>query len=134
MTRHECDLKARIVAIGPVDAAFFVCGEFTGSYTENNGPYFQNRYLNDPASQLSDCRLLIDVAHHRVRGTIDAAPGPRLVHQRQMLRFASRGTAILTHHHPGHTVAGRARNDSQSNWVFFRGGSRLSDTQVHTIE
>jgi hypothetical protein len=133
ITRHHCKLPDRVMAIGPIRAAFFVCGEFTGSCTEANGPYWGNEYLCDPAVQLADCRLLVDLAHSRVKGGVYRPPGPRLVHHRQMLRFAARGTAILTHHHPGCQSAGRARDDCQSNWVIFRGGMRLDNSRVHVI-
>jgi hypothetical protein len=133
ITRHRCDLPERRIMVGSMRAAFFVCGEFTGSYTEANGPYCGNHYLSDPATQLEDCRLLVDLAHSRVKGSVYRAPGPRQVHQRQMLRFAPQGTSVLTHHHPGGQTAGRARNDCQSNWVIFRGGRRLDDGRVHSI-
>jgi hypothetical protein len=131
--RSECDLPERKTMIGPVTAAFFVCGEFTGSHTEQNGPYCGCQYLSDPAGQLGDCQLLVDLAHNRVKGTVNGNPGPRQVHQLQMNRFAPHGTAVLTHHHPGRLSAGRPRNDSQSNWVIFRGGQWLDEDQVHMI-
>jgi hypothetical protein len=133
ITRHDCDLPQRGVEIGPVRVAFFVCGEFTGSETIANGPYCGNTYLTDPAAQLSDCRLLIDVAHSRVKGSVHGPPGPRLVHQQQMRRFAVQGAAVLTHHHPGWQTAGRARDDCQSNWVVFRGGTWLDSDRVQVL-
>jgi hypothetical protein len=134
ITRHHCDLPERSVKVASLRAAFFVCGEFTGSYTKANGPFCGDQYLADPATQLADCHLLVDLAHSRVKGSVYGAPGPRLVHQRQMLRFTSRrGTAILTHHHPGCLTAGRARDDCQSNWVIFHGCKRLDESRVHAV-
>src|SRR5262249_42770006 len=117
ITRGKTDLPDRTLQIGPVCAAFFVCGEFTGSRTEANGPYCPGRYLDDPVSQLADCRLLVDVAHSRVPGSVHGSPGQWRVHERQMLRFSRHGAAVLTHHHPGRLVDGRPRTGSQSNWV-----------------
>ena len=87
ITRQHSDLRERTILVGPMRAAFFVCGEFTGSHTNANGPYCENRYLRDPASELTDCRLLVDLAHSRVKGSIYENPGPRLVHELQLLRF-----------------------------------------------
>lgn len=134
IARGDCDLPARKIQIGSIYATFFVCGEFTGSQTEANGPYFDNQYLSDPAAQLKDCRLLIDLAHSRIRGNIDGGqPGQRLVHRRQMLSFADHGASVLTHHHSGLQTNGRARNDCQSNWVIFRGGNQLAEGRVHIV-
>ena len=133
IVRHNCDLPQRSIVIGKTRAAFFVCGEFTGSCTDANGPYFEGQYLSDPAAELADCRILVDLAHSRVKGSVYRDPGPRLVHQRQLRRFAIQGTGVLTHHHPGWQTAGRARDNCQSNWVFFRGGNRLDDSQVHVL-
>lgn len=133
ITRRQSDLPERTLAIGPLRAAFFVCGEFTGSHTQHNGPFCGSCFLHDPVGQLADCRLLVDLAHSRIRGSVYNDPGRRLVHQLQMQRYASHGTAVLTHHHPGQQTAGRARHDSQSNWIFFRDEGRLSVDRVHVI-
>lgn len=131
--RGATDLSSRCVQVGPVLAAFFVCGEFTGSWTDANGPYCENLVLDDPVRQLSDCRLLVDLAHSRVKGVVNGSPGRRQVHARQVLRFAQHGAAVLTHHHGGNKTYGRPRNDSQSNWVVFRGGAWLSGDRVTAI-
>ncbi len=134
ITRHLCDLPGRKVRVGSLCAAFFVCGEFTGSHTTANGPYFNDHYLSDLAVQLNDCRLLIDLAHFRIKGNIGGGqPGPRQVHRRQMLRFAFHGASVLTHHHFGIQTDGRARNDCQSNWVIFCGGRQLAESRVHIV-
>jgi hypothetical protein len=51
ITRHCCDPPERKTRVEPMRAAFFVCGEFTGSYTEAKGPYCENQYLSNPATQ-----------------------------------------------------------------------------------
>jgi hypothetical protein len=130
ITRGDTDIPGRTFSVGPLRAAVFVCGEFTGSWTEQNGPFFENRVLVDPATELAGCRLLVDLAHSRVQGTVGGKPGPRRVHEAQMLRFSTHGTAVLTHHHPGLVIDGRARTGSQSNWIVFRGGRWLDETSV----
>ena len=80
-------------------------------------------YLNEPVRQLADCRLMIDLAHSRVSGTVTAASAPpRLSHQRQLERFAPHGAGLLVHHHGGLMTGGRAANKHQSGWVIYRGG------------
>jgi hypothetical protein len=39
ITRGESSLAERQFTIGPARVAFFICGEFTGSYTQANGPF-----------------------------------------------------------------------------------------------
>jgi hypothetical protein len=133
ITRECSPLPARKFPVGTVTGAFFVCGEFTGSGTSQNGPFCGQEILNKPASQLADCQLLVDLAHSRIRGSVYGPPGPRQVHQRQMERFSAHGAAVLTHHHPGKEVSGRARNDSQSAWVVYKGGEWLDDSQVTAL-
>jgi hypothetical protein len=133
ITRGRTDLPGRILEVGPVRAAFFVCGEFTGSHTEPNGPFCQQQYLDSPGIQLAACRLLIDLAHSRVLGSVNGPPGPRRVHERQMQRFVDHGAAVLAHHHPGMMSNGRPRSDSQSNWIIFRGGRWLPEKGVVSL-
>jgi hypothetical protein len=133
ITRGSCSLADREIQVGSIRASFFVCGEFTGSHTKENGPFWENEYLTNPVAQLRNCHLLVDLAHFRVKGGVHGPPGPRLVHHRQMLRFARRGTAVLTHHHAGAQTAGRARDNCQSNWVIFRGGERLDERRVYVM-
>jgi hypothetical protein len=133
ITRGCTPIPERTVQVGPVLAAFFDCGEFTGSHTRQNGPFCGNDYLTDPVKQLADSRLLVDLAHSRVSGTVGGAPGPRRVHEAQMIRFASHGAAVLTHHHGGHLTGGRPRSGSQSNWIVFRGGDWLDGSRVTPI-
>jgi hypothetical protein len=134
--RSVTDLPRRKVTVGPVRAAFFICGEFTGSTTQQNGPYFQHQYLK-PAADLSDCQLLVDLAHRRVRHTINSwANCPkRLVHQRQMERFSNHGAAILTHHHGGERIGkgNHQKTDCCSNWIVFQGGKWLKEVAVKPI-
>jgi len=136
--RGVTDLPGRAVNIGPVQAAFFICGEFTGSKTPANGPYHKNHYLEDPVADLSHCRLLVDLAHHRVRHTINSSPDRpmyALVHQRQMERFSRHGAAILTHHHGGER-AGKDKHqktDCCNNWIVFKGGRWLKEAAVMPI-
>jgi hypothetical protein len=133
ITRGQTAIPERTIQVGPVRAAFFDCGEFTGSRTGENGPFCDYEYLDDVSAQLADCRLLVDLAHSRVSGTVGGVPGPRRVHEAQMRRFADHGAAVLTHHHAGFLSGGRPRSDSQSNWIMFRGGSWLDSSQVISI-
>lgn len=138
VTRGQSSLSERKVQVGPLRAAFFVCGEVTGSRTEENGPFAvqasgEHVFLSHPAEQLEDCRLLVDLAHHRVSGSGSDSPGPRMVHRRQMSRFSSHGAAVLTHHHAGARSGERAQLKHQSNWIVFRGGEWLEPDNVVTI-
>lgn len=135
ITRGESPLAERQFKIGSARAAFFVCGEFTGSYTANNGPFWTDRervnhYLDDLPSQLRDCNVLVDLAHHKVSGSVSGVCGPRMVHRRQMERFSTRGIAVLTHHHAGDFANGRPHFKHQSNWIVFRGGDWLPAADV----
>ncbi|MFY0526962.1 hypothetical protein ACN28I_28765 [Archangium gephyra] len=126
--RSHTDLVHRKSNVGGgLTAAFFVCGEFTGSSTTANGPFFGNRVLKEPASELHDCDLLVDLAHSRVRRTIYRPPMHRQVHQLQMLRFTQRGTALLAHHHGGHTTQGRPTTDCSPYWIAYQGSAVLDD-------
>jgi hypothetical protein len=126
--RGNTDLAHRKSNVGGgLTAAFFVCGEFTGSWTSANRPFFQDQVLTEPVSELQDCDLLIDLAHSRVRRTINQPPMQRQVHQLQMLRFTKRGTALLTHHHGGDITQGRPRADCSPYWIAYQGSDRLDD-------
>jgi hypothetical protein len=138
VTRGRSTLSERNVQVGPLKAAFFVCGEFTGSRTEENGPFAvqasgERLFLSHPSEQLEDCRLLVDLAHLRVSGSVSGTPGPRMVHRRQMSRFSSHGAAVLTHHHAGARSGERAQFKHQSNWIVFRGGEWLDTESVVAI-
>jgi hypothetical protein len=127
--RTSTPLSARHVQVGPLRATVFVCGEFTGSERDGNGPFFEDEYLE--VDDLDTTGLLVDVAHAHVKGTIDAAkPNPRWVHEVQMVKFAktkNMGAATLTHHHGGELTDGRPVYDAQSSWVLYRGGSWIGD-------
>ena len=118
------DRKLRFLG-GDLIGAFFTCGEFAGSPTRANGPFCGGQLLSNVSRQLPDCRLLIDLAHKNVSGTLAplGKPSPRWVHQRQMIEFSRVGTAVLAHHHLGETTAGRPKFTSQSDWVVHRGGT-----------
>jgi hypothetical protein len=104
-------------------AAFFTCGEFTGSRTRNNRPFYRNEFLLNFGQQFPGCRVAVDLAHERIRGTVNNIPPPRRnVHEGQMLSVSAHAAAVLTHHHEGALTKGRARTDSQSNWIVYRGG------------
>ena len=126
--RGGSELSARCFSVGTLRASVFICGEFCGSYTEQNGPYcgegMTAKYLTDPVRDLAECGLLIDLAHIQVRGTVsDAEPSRRLSHQRQLERFASHGAGLLVHHHYGLTTAkGTPHFAHQSAWLIFRNG------------
>lgn len=132
--RHRTPLADRRFAVGTLHAAAFVCGEFTGSKTQANGPFFEQTLLIQPQTMLADCDILIDVAHRRVRGSVDGDASPRMVHQRQMEQFSQRGTAVLVHHHGGERREGRAKADCSSAWLVFRGGEWEEERGVLTIQ
>jgi hypothetical protein len=99
-------------------AAFFVCSEIA-AYED----------------QLSECRLVVDLAHVRVPGTVycDHA-GTRMLHQREFDRVSAYGAAVLAHHHIGElTTAGTEHFRHQSNWILFRGGVWLDSADVEAI-
>ncbi|MEO5727332.1 MAG: hypothetical protein ABI134_33155, partial [Byssovorax sp.] len=65
--------------------AFFVCSEIA-AYED----------------QSTDCRLIVDLAHVRVPGTIwSQQPGARMVHERVLAGASTHSAAILAHHHTG---------------------------------
>ncbi len=138
ITRGEAALAERVIEVGNTRAAFFVCGEFTGSRTKANGPYCLNpagrrQYLDDPVGTLSGCTILIDLAHRRVSAPVGTSVSPRLVHRRQMVNFSPHGTAVLAHHHTGATCGNRSHFKHRSNWVVFRGGRWLEEAAVMEI-
>jgi hypothetical protein len=133
IVRERTDLRDRIIEVGSLRMAVFVCGESTGSYTEANGPYCGNKYLRNPVSQLPSCNLLVDLAHSRVKKSINPPPQRRLVHERQMRQFAAQGAAVLTHHHPGYETVGRPRDNCKSDWIMFRGGRWLKSDQMQVV-
>ena len=135
LTRGESQLEVRQFTAGSKKAAFFVCGEFTGSQTEQNGPYCidsgqREYFLRDPVSQLRGCGVLVDLAHDKVSGSISGRCSPRMVHRLQMERFSRRGIAVLTHHHAGRLANGRPHFKHQSNWIVFRGTTWLAESAV----
>ncbi len=136
--RHHTDLPDRRFLVGELAASCFVCGEFCGSRTANNGAYYEDvspaLYLDEPVRQLADSRLLIDLAHSRVSGTVNAASAPpRLSHQRQLERFATHGAGLLVHHHGGLMTGGRAANKHQSGWIIYRGGRWIEDGAISAL-
>jgi hypothetical protein len=135
ITRGTSSLAHRQFIIGTSRVAFFICGEFTGSYTDENGPFRIDRcgieyYLDNPARQLKDSDVLVDLAHYKVSGSVSGVCGPRMVHRRQMERFSDRGIGVLTHHHSGAMADGRPHFKHQSNWIIFRGGDWLPASAV----
>lgn len=133
IVRGLTPLDERKLMIGNLKAAFFVCGEVTGSRTNGGGPFHEREFLTNPARQLRDCGLLVDLAHLRVPGAVFAMrPSPRWTHQRQLEAFAAQGAAMLAHHHGGHLVGSRFRFEHQSNWIVFRGRQWL-DHPAETV-
>lgn len=135
VTREHSPLEQRKLRVGQSKAAFFICGEFTGSQTPDNGPFLTDQtgtphYLNDLSRQLADCDLLVDLAHGEASGSVSCRRNPRWAHQLQMDRFSARGIAVLAHHHAGKLVQGRPHFKHQSNWIVFRGGEWLSACAV----
>lgn len=121
--RNQTSLSDRCCALDDrgLRAAFFVCGEIAAY----NG-------------QLSDCRLIVDLAHLRVPGTVrcDYA-GARMLHQRAFEEEAGHCSAVLAHHHIGEkTAAGTDHFMNQSNWIMFRGDKPawLDSSEVETIK
>jgi hypothetical protein len=136
VTRGLSPLEGRKFRVGRANVAFFVCGEFTGSRTEENGAFCTSgsgheQFLIDPARQLRDCDVLVDLAHVNVAGSISGHASPRMVHRRQMERFSRRqGVSVLAHHHSGRLVNGRPHFKHQSNWIAFRGNKWLGPSHV----
>lgn len=135
VTRGESQLADRRFAVGSIEAAFFICGEFTGSKTESNGPFYVDRqgdehFLTNPAKQLRGCHVLVDLAHFEVPGSVSGHSSPRMVHRRQMERFSKCGVAVLAHHHAGRLSKGHPHFRHQSNWIVFRGKTWLADSAV----
>ena len=133
--RGNADVAARTRRVGRLNAAFFVCGEFTGSATDNNGPYFKDQLLTSPVATLADCQILVDLApcpgqwHHR--GSCKSTNGAPKATRR---RFSKHGTGILIyHHHGGVLVNGRSHMKHQSTWMVFRGGQWIDNTAVLAI-
>lgn len=106
--QNDSSLENHCVELVPggLRAAFFVCAEIT-SYED----------------RLSSCRVVVDLAHVHVPGTVwSNHEGWRMMHQGALTKVAAHGAAVLTHHHAGqYTKAGHPRYDQQSNWILFRG-------------
>jgi hypothetical protein len=135
ITRGVSQLPSRRFRVDSIEVAFFICGEFTGSQTDQNGPFCNDGtgracYLRDPVQQLRGCDVLVDLAHYKVSGSISGLCGPRMVHRRQMERFSSKGVAVLTHHHAGSLSGGRPHFKHQSNWIVFRDTVWLPESAV----
>jgi hypothetical protein len=139
IVRGASTIAARCFSVGKLAAAAFVCGEFTGSPTPSNGPFYDDKgercYLSQPAQQLGEVKLVIDLAHSQVPGTVFAAVAhQRYPHQRQMERLASAGIAsVLTHHHAEETVQGRASHRHQSSWLLYSDGTWVNDASVREL-
>lgn len=101
-------LAARSLDLGGkgLKAAFFVCSEITAY-----------------EGQLSDCRLIVDLAHVRVPGTVRSQyASPRMIHQRLLTTASAHGAAVLAHHHAGERTKEAGEHfRHQSNWILFRG-------------
>jgi hypothetical protein len=135
ITRGVSQPRSRRFKIGSMEAAFFVCGEFTGSQTYQNGPFCSDAdgrscYLSNPLPQLQGCDVLVDLAHYKVSGSISGNCSPRMVHRKQMERFSKREVAVLTHHHGGALLDDRPHFKHQSNWIVFRNVNWLSASAV----
>jgi hypothetical protein len=135
VTRAHSQLVERQFTVGSTNAAFFICGEFTGSATKHNGPFCFDTderacFLKDPARQLRGSNVLVDLAHNKVSGSISGSCGPRMVHRLQMERFSKRGVSVLTHHHLGRLSNGRPHFKHQSNWIVFRRTTWLAESAV----
>ena len=135
VTRGESQLVDRQFTVGSTKAAFFICGEFTGSKTEENGPFCVDSdgrkcFLNDVARQLRGCSVLVDLAHNKVSGSISGSCNQHMVHRLQMERFSRRGISVMTHHHAGRLTNGRPHFKHQSNWIVFRGTTWLAESAV----
>lgn len=118
IARNETPAAGRVFDVGAMRAVVFVCGEV-----------WDGAVCDFTSDELAGRNLLLVPSHRRVPGTVAAdRPSPRWRHQRSLEAFAVRGAGILTHHHDGAEVAGRARNDADSAWIIFRGGSWLPST------
>lgn len=112
--RGNTDLASRVVQVGDLKASIFVCGEIVGNASQ--GPFCARQYLGDPAKQISDSQMLVDLSHRRVpKGWKAERVNPRWAHDARLRRFASRGVGVLAHHH-----GGVERFDCQSNWILGR--------------
>lgn len=126
--RSQTSLGKRKVPIGNnITAAVFVCGEFSGSYGEKNGPFCVDsgvsEYLAGLDGRLDGIDLVVDVAHSRVPMM---TPSPcklafrgRYLFQNQMDQLASLGIACaLAHHHAGEQHSdGSPKSHHHSGWV-----------------
>ena len=127
ITRGDCDLPERVVRVGPFAASFFVCGEMLGNPSQ--GAYSGRKYLESPFRQLPDVQVLVDLSHRRVpKGTAPDVTNPRWAHDSRIRRFATRGVAVLAHHHAGGT-----RFNCQSNWIICRAETPRYTTRVMPI-
>lgn len=97
-----------------------MCGEFTGSRTEPNGPFDEQdgtpAYLTNVAAMLADCHVLVDIAHTRAEGALQAA--------------SSAPCSVLVHHHDGQPTAGRSTDHCRSDWLCFKGGEWIGPDAV----
>lgn len=110
ITRGQTEIASRVVDLGTLKGSVFVCGELLGSGQQ--GPIAPGKYMGDPATRLSDVQVLIDVAHRRVPKGWGQNTNPRWAHDSRFRRFASKGIAVLAHHHDG-----SGRFNCQSNWI-----------------
>jgi hypothetical protein len=117
---HSLDIRCFDLVPGGLKAAFFVCSEIAGY-----------------EGQLSSCRVVVDLAHVHIPGTVWCNhEGSRMMHQRVLTAVAAHGAAVLTHHHAGQlTKAENPRFDQQSNWILFQGDGTdwLDSTKVVVI-
>lgn len=120
--RNESEPAARCFALDDRDmkAAFFVCSEIVG---------YENQFL--------DCRVIVDLAHVRVPGTVwSDKESSRMAHQRALTPASKHGAAVLAHHHGDHrTAAGHEHFRHQSNWILFQGNGTdwLDSAEVEVV-
>jgi hypothetical protein len=131
--RGNTAINDRIIEIGELKVSVFVCGEFTGSRTSNNGPFYKFFLLSDVCNQLEGVNLLVNLAHWEVSKSLNEKYHKRYVHQNQLSKFSCQGAGILVQHHRGKQRENRPHFKHASNWIIFKGGRWLSDDEVTTI-
>lgn len=134
--RWHSSIPERTFSVGKARIAMFVCGEFVGSKSANNGPYTEGEDLNSRVLKHHDIGMAVCLSHDRVPRCRGIAPLPRRPHQRQMQKLSGSGiaTALVHHHDNEKTASGSTNMRHLSDW-FLEAGTRIfSDTNPQVID